>query len=198
MQDHNSDFLCPNFASKAGTMTEDKFDSQVSSHWKAMFLELLPLAASWERQLNPKLSSHHGKKGSTQKMAETNAVSGLAQIFRAGWEVRGFHSLFDYVVGSAYMAHQAGKAVAGWSCKQGDQIAGGMPPALSDLTTNVEQFRTFVGYLFARDFEGRWPPEVQELLVATLLRFYDDVLEIIKLSPANVYGDDCLGHTFVF
>ena len=176
MQDHNSDYLCPTFASKAGTLLDDKFDSQVSQYWKKMFVELFPLAVAWERSLNPNLSSHHGKKGSTQKMAETHAVSGLAQIFRAGWEVRGFHSLFDYVVGSLVMAHQAGKAVAGWSCKQGDNIVGGMPPVTSDVTSNVEQFRTFVGYIFARDSEYQVSCEIREILVATLLRYYDDVL----------------------
>ena len=56
-------------------------------------------------------------------MAETPGVSGLAQIFRTGWEVQGFHSMFDYIVGSTVMQHQAEKAMSGWAAKVGDSTA---------------------------------------------------------------------------
>jgi len=196
--EHQSVFLCPTYADKAGTVSDDKFDSQVSSHWKKTFKKLLPMSALWEHSLNPDLTSHHGKKGSNQLLANTNVVSGLAQIFRTGWEVRGFHSLFDYVVGSLIMSHQAGKAVANWTCKQGDNIAGGMPPTATDITVEVEKFRDFVGYIFSRDYDCQWSGTTRLLLVSALLRHYDDVVETIKAKPSNDFGNGGEGHCFVF
>jgi hypothetical protein len=58
------------------------------------------------------------RKSANQALSEIPTVSGLAHIFRTGWEVHGFHSVFDYVIGSAVLIDQASKAVSGWTTKR--------------------------------------------------------------------------------
>jgi hypothetical protein len=139
--------------------------------------------------VNKKLSSHHGKKGSNQKMGESS-IAGLAQIFRTGWAVRGTLTIFDYVTGSERMSQQAGKVVSNWHSKAGDIILGGQPPKLQDITTNHEQLEDFVGILFAYDYgDDDWSPSIRNLLVSSLLRHYEEFVSIIKSHPENTYND---------
>jgi hypothetical protein len=87
--------------------------------------------------INNKLLSHHGKKGSNQKMGESS-IAGLAQIFRSGWAVCGTLTIFDYVTGSERMSQQAGKVVSNWHSKAGDTILGGQPlSSIPNVHTNI-------------------------------------------------------------
>ena len=64
-------------------------------------------------------------------MAKTNSVSGLAQIFHTRWELRGFHTIFDYVIDSKTLINQAGKALSGWTSQNfNNEISGGLPPSV--------------------------------------------------------------------
>jgi hypothetical protein len=79
-----SKYLLPKFASKAlCTNFKGKIDSKVSSLWTDCFNDLLKKFKALGESVNKKLSSHHGKKGSNQKMGESS-IAGLAQIFRTG------------------------------------------------------------------------------------------------------------------
>jgi hypothetical protein len=95
------------------TNSKGKLDSKVSALWTDCFKDLLTKFKELADSLNNKLSSHHGKKGSNQKMGESS-VAGLAQIFRTGWAVRGTATIFDYIIGSERMSQQAGKVVSNW------------------------------------------------------------------------------------
>lgn len=181
------DYLFPMFADKAAQKTDSKSDSKVSGLWSKYFQELFSAFECLREMLNACLTSHHGKKGSNQKMADTPSVSGLAQIFRSGWVVRGFHSLFDYVVGSKVMSNQAGKAVSGWTSRVGDTIVGGQPPVLSDITTAREQVAHFVDLVFINDVNKQWPQDIRNLLVASLLRHYDEFCLLIQTEPSGKF-----------
>jgi hypothetical protein len=101
-----SKYLLPKFASKTlCTNSKGKIDSKVSSLWTDCFNDLLKKFKALGESVNKKLSSHHGKKGSNQKMGESS-IAGLAQIFRTGWAVRGTLTIFDYVTGSERMSQQ--------------------------------------------------------------------------------------------
>jgi uncharacterized protein YdbL (DUF1318 family) len=126
----------PNFHKKSTKQTKDnKNDSRCASLWSDIFRRLMPLFLLVDQYFNKGLSSHHGKKASNQKMANSYVVSGLAQIFRSGWILRGIHSIMDYVIGSPVMSQQAGKAVSNWTSKIGEVVVGGLPPTHTDIVT---------------------------------------------------------------
>jgi hypothetical protein len=183
-----SKYVLPKFASKAlNTNSKGKIDSKVSALWTDCFDDLRKKFTALAELLNNKLSSHHGKKGSNQKMGES-CIAGLAQIFRTGWAVRGTCTIFDYIVGSERMSQQAGKVVSNWHNKAGDTVLGGQPPKLEDVTTNHEQLSDFVNLLFAYD-QDDWTPSVKNLLAASLLRHYQDFVAIIQQHPEDAYSN---------
>ena len=133
----------PTFYEKSIHQTNDRNDSKCAGYWSEIYKRLMPYFLCFSALFNKGLSSHHGKKASNQKMANSYIVSGLAQIFRSGWILRGIHSLLDYVVGSPIMSQQAGKAVSNWTCKIGDVVVGGMPPCVDDICSESKYATTF-------------------------------------------------------
>ena len=193
----DSDYIFPDFAKRAlKKQTESKSDSKVSSLWSSYFTDVYKSFVGLASKMNKALTSHCHKKGASQLMAETPGVSGLAQIFRTGWEVRGFHSIFDYIVGSTVMQHQAGKAMSGWTAKVGDTTVGGQPPTLLDVHTDCHLLQPFISHLFINDSKNQWSPIIRELLVASLFRHYDEFCDILRQEPDSRF--ECLeNHLFV-
>jgi orotate phosphoribosyltransferase len=72
-------------------------------------------------------------------------------IFRAGWQVRNVHTVFDYLQREGVNDLEAAKACAGWITKINDRIWGGYTNKLEDLTDNVEKFQKFCSVLFHDD-----------------------------------------------
>lgn len=87
----DSEHIFPEFAEKALHSRDNLSDSKVSALWSDYFKDIYQYLVEIEGlvvvQLNQKLSSHHAKKGSNEEMAQSSSCSGLAQIFRTGWEV---------------------------------------------------------------------------------------------------------------
>lgn len=167
--------LFPKFASKAlNTNLKGKIDSKVPAFWMECFNDLLIKFKALAELINNKRSSHHGKKGSNQKMGESS-IAGFVQIFRTGWAVRGTLTIFDYVTGSERMSQQAGKVVSNWHSKAGDTILGGQPPTLQDVITNHNQLDDFTNILFlAYDKDDEWSPSIRNLLVSALLKSHPE------------------------
>jgi len=177
-----SQYIFPNYSQKA--LLEDNHGrnkSKVASLWTDHFKRLLVFMEELKQKLSSLYTSHSGKKSSSQKMAETPSVSGLAQIFRTGWEVRGFHSLFDYVVGTVTMAQQAGKALAGWTSQNGNHVPGGYAPSLLDIQTEPEKAPVFSALLFG-SLEGL-EACAKSTLTATMIRFYGDFCSAVQQHP---------------
>jgi hypothetical protein len=162
------EYIFPTFSEAALKTTSNKSDSKVSSLWTNLFKDLRNTFETLSDRINEKLSSHCNKKGSNQVMADSPSVSGLAQIFRTGWELRGCDTLFEYICGSSVMSQQAGKAVSKWTAKIGDIIVGGQPPTFDDIGDNLEELKRFTSVLFEDDVGGRWNPKVREILVMAL------------------------------
>lgn len=189
--------IFPNFGEKAmQTNSDDKSDSKVSSLWSYYFRELYQAFKDLEAVLNQKLTSHCNKKGANQLMGEDINVSGLAQIFKSGWEVRGFHSVFDYVVGTIVMLKQAAKAVSGWTAKIGETVMGGIPPSLDDVRVENDKLNVFVEHLFIKDVNNHWSQPIRQILVATLLRHYEEFENTIAMEPSGDFQDPSK-HLFV-
>lgn len=192
------DFICPEFGSKSMQESEDKSDSKVSGLWVNVFKKLIPGAQTWNANLQVDLTSHHGKKGSNMIMANSPSASGLPQIFRSGWEVRGFHSLFDYVVGTAAMCYLAGKAIANWTVPgPGGIMMGGIPPSFREITSDLDKLQEFTSYLFANDDDNVWPMPIRELLVCSLLRHYEECTQTLHQLPGHTFGENLEEHVFV-
>ena len=192
-------YVFPMFSDAALKTTSNKSDSKVSSLWTKLFDELNNTFAELSVHINEKLSSHCNKKGSNQVMADCPSVSGLAQIFRTGWELRGCDTLFEYICGSFVMSQQAGKAVSGWTAKVGDIILGGQPTTFSDIEGDTSKLKQFTDILFEDDKSENWDPKVRELLVMALLLRFDQFLDVFESNPdikLKVSGDTCLRDRF--
>jgi hypothetical protein len=190
-----NNYLFPMFSEKACSEKSGKgLESKVSKHWTKMFVELKKFLK--HLVINDNLTSHHGKKGSSQKMSEIPFVSGLAQIFRAGWMVRGLHSLFDYVVGSNPHVAAAGKALANWTQKFNDTIHGGIPPTIDSIVTESHLVPGFVDTLFTFDIDNRIPLSLRNILVGTLLRHYAQFESVVQAEPDRSFRDP-QNHTFI-
>lgn len=192
----NSKYIFPSFSKAALRTTNKKSDSTVSAAWKTCFKEISTTFEELSTLINEKLGSHCNKKGSNQVMADSLSVSGLAQIFRTGWEIRGCDTLFEYICGSFAMSKQAGKTVSGWTAKAGDTIMGGLSVVLSDLTTDPMSLNMFVDAIFEADYDGIWKQEVREMSFTSMLRHYDDFVDVLKRHPYNTY-DDPARHLFI-
>ena len=180
--------LFPKFSREASILRgHEKSISRVAAHWKICFNSLHKEFKSLSETLNTQLTSYHGRKGANQKLAETNRVNGFAGAFRTGWELRGIHTIFDYVVGSKTLINQAGKTLSGWTSEIG---GGGVPPKLSSIRSSPELVNDFVLALFGDDIEQRWPASIRNILTATLLRYYEDFLLVIEQHPKELYEDN--------
>jgi hypothetical protein len=165
--------------------------------WSTYFNTLFKEFKGFSESVNKKLPSYHARKGANQALSEIPTVSRLAHMFRTGWEVRGFHSVFHYVIGSAVLINQAGKAVSGWTTKRDNEIVGGSPPVLHDIVTAADNVDSFVTALFSDDYCWKWRRSVRGLLIASLLRFYDDFIDIILDHPSRTF-ERIDQHPFVF
>ena len=192
-------YIFPNFARQAlKTSNEEQSESKVASYWKECFQEVFLSLADFGASINQHLTSHCGKKGVNQHLAELESVSPLAQIFRSGWEVRNVHSLFDYIVGSARLLQQAGKGVSNWTTQVGGRTIGGIPPTLMSLIDDPERelLEEFIRQVFKYDTEQRWRIQFRVLLLGALFRHYDDMVDVVVQEPTNKYQGNINNHRF--
>lgn len=197
---NESDHIFPEFAEKALHARDNLNDSKVSALWRDYFKDIYQYLTEIEgivvTQLNQKLSSHHAKKGSNEEMAQSSACSGLAQIFRTGWEVASIHSIFDYVIGTMKMLHRAGKVVSGWTAKVGDDILGGQPPTVADIHTERHRLESFINWLFIEDTTGMWDRDIRSVLAGSLFRHWNKFVASMEEHPQKLY-DNLTNHPFV-
>ena len=68
--------------------------------------------------------------------------------FRAGWQVRNFHSAFDYIINSKKKDSISGKVLAGWNYEKGSDITTGYPPNIDGIKSKKCKFIAFTNELF--------------------------------------------------
>lgn len=180
-------YLFPKF-SQAATLVNanNKTESRIASVWSQFFRHI---KADGQRLVDDScikanLTSYHARKGANQHLAETPSAGGLSQIFRAGWSVMsGATTLLKYVVSSKALTNVSGKALAGWPDVNKDVF----PPALASIKFHGDKVTPFVAALFSWDTDNQWPISIRNLLVASLLRHYDNFILIIKQHPEGIY-----------
>ena len=63
------------------------------------------------------------------------------------------------------------------------------PPNIHDIRgeENLRQARRVCSCLFKDDWDGRWSPAVREVLFASVLRFYPDLVKLLDQHPTSKY-----------
>jgi hypothetical protein len=158
---NETEYVCPAYGARASKEDhrQKKNGSGVSSLWtdkfKSMvqFFEGLKEGQEGEWLLAggsfQKISSHAGKQYAVQNMSSNCNVVQI--IFRAGWDVRNLHTLFDYLQREKVHDLEAAKACAGWQTKLNDSIYGGYTNKVEDLTVRPDLFYGFCQVLFHND-----------------------------------------------
>ena len=114
-------------------------------------------------------------------MADTAHLPFHAITFRCGWDQKTMHTIFDYVVRSLKNDLMAGKTIAGWTLQLCGEIMGGYAPMLEDISTEKEKVPAFVELLLGH--QEHFDTEVKNLLVASVLRFHNQFLELLEMDP---------------
>ena len=171
---NQSDYVCPTYGARADK--EDKRKKKNSSGVSSLWTEKFKVIVEYFDKIRQvqdadaaglntsnidasqllgggsfgKITSHAGKQYAVQNMG-ASPLKIFQIIFRAGWEVRNAHTLFDYLQRESVHDLEAAKACAGWRTKLFDQIYGGYTNSLEDLTECVEKFELFCAVLFHDD-----------------------------------------------
>jgi len=182
-------YMFPKFADRALQKKNEKSDSRVAALWTLYFKGIRKTFEDLSQKINSGLSSHSDKRGSNQLMVDACASSPLVGIFRSGWEVRSVHSLFDYVLGSSKMLNESGKLVSNWTSKIGTVVIGGQPALLYDIVSDTHLVSPFVDALFYNDRNDEWAPDIRSIMVAALLKNYDEFIGIIEQHPDGTFID---------
>ena len=99
------------------------------------------------------------------------------------------HSAFDYIFNSKIKDVAAGRVLAGWK----DPNHGGIPPTYEDITTNKEQAKVFMNFLFSQHED--LSEHVIQLCFGSFLQFYDQFIKVLKEEPNSKF-DDVNKHSF--
>ena len=184
-------YLFNDFAIRREENLQGKTKSTVSQLWSTRFKSLFKQFSELAEIVNLKLKSHDGKAGCQQKLVENPLTAGLPQVFHSGWELSAAHTLFEYVKPPESMARQTGKALANWSASVDGRIIGGSPPSIKDIRgeENLKMARALCAYLFRDDYDSRWSPAIREILFASFLRFYPELVKLLEQHPKGKYGN---------
>ena len=142
--------------------------------------------------------AHAGKKRSIQQMGDSFSLP-QDIIAHAGWVVKSFHSFFDYWNGTFVSMVRTGKALAGWvSGNTSTQFTCGKPPSLDDIITESDKVNGFVTSLLGH--KVNLSNDVKNLLVANMLRFYQNFIDFLKKDPCQTYKSEesISSHAFVY
>jgi hypothetical protein len=147
--------------------------------------------------LNPGLSSHSGKRYSVN-MADMNPFVKFTWLsMRAGWLMKGFHTVFDYLVGNnRFTDRQAALSTSGWMVTENGLIGGGRPPMLQPITRNdpvlKAQMVLFKSFLFFHysNIEGANSSDLQDLILATILKDLPAMINLLLSHPLHDFGNN--------
>jgi hypothetical protein len=158
---NDTEYVCPAYGTRASKEDHRQKNngSGVSSLWTDKFKSMVQFfnrlkegqAGEWLLAAGSfqKISSHAGKQYAVQSMSSSCKVVQI--IFRAGWDVRNLHTLFDYLQREKVHDLEAAKACAGWQSKINDSIYGGYTNKVEDLTVRPDLFYGFCQVLFHND-----------------------------------------------
>ena len=128
------EYILPQFSHAAlKTKKTGESSSDVSRQWHQFFEGIRSTFEILADEINEELGSHSNRRGGNQSLAENPSVHGFAAIYRSGVKPKNLATIFDHLFGSAELLRQAGKGLAGWVTKNGENVMGGQPPAFDDI-----------------------------------------------------------------
>ena len=144
----------------------------------------------------PDVKAHGPKKLGVQTLGDLLTITIQDISMRAGWVLKSFNTFFDYWVGSLPSSVRSGKMISGWTTVLNQSIHGGNPPNLRDVKTECSKLNDFVNNLIV--CHKHIVKEVKELIVANLLRHWDETIDVIRSEPNGKYnGEKFRTHPFV-
>ena len=146
--------------------------------------------------MSENLRAHGAKKLGVQRLGDLLNITIQDISMRAGWVLKSFNTFFDYWVGSFPSSVRSGKQISGWTTMLDNNIHGGNPPNLNAIKTDKDKLATFVMELLGRHVHLN--VDVHELIIANLLRHWDEILDVISNEPNGKYiGVKINTHPFV-
>lgn len=131
--------VLPQFSHAAlKTKKSGESSSGVSRQWTSFFEGIRSAFETLADEINKEFGSHSNRRGGNQALAENPSVHGFAAIHRSGIKPKNVATIFDCVFGSSELLCQAGKGLAGWVTKNGENVVVGQPPTFDDITTGVK------------------------------------------------------------
>ena len=103
--------------------------------------------------------------------------------------VKNLHTAFDYITNTKRKDHICAKVVANWLVKMGDEYVGGIPPSGECITHKRELYDKFVNDLFSSEVHVH--PKLKNMMTAIILRWYDDLVSLVKEEPLGRFKKHC-------
>ena len=128
----------------------------------------------------------HGRKLAVNVLSNISSLPFHVIVFRAGWIVKNLHSAFDYIFNSDHKDDSCAHVLAGWLEAMDSVFQGGFTPCFDSIKTEPEKAKMFLNFLFLKqkDYVNE---EVLKLLLASILRFYQECEELLSVEPNNKF-----------
>ena len=144
----------------------------------------------------PEIRAHGCKKLGIQTLGNLLTISIQDISMRGGWALKSFNTFFDYWVGALPSSVRSGKMIAGWRQVLGQGYHGGFPPTLDDIEDEKEKLDAFVTSWIGH--HSSLSKDLQELLVANMLRHWNETVDIIQKEPNGRYvGEMYKNHPYI-
>lgn len=129
-------------------------------------------------------------------MAEEGSLQFHQMCFRCGWVTRNIHSAFDYIYNSSNKDRQCGKVLGNWQRSVNGQLVGGYPPTSEDIVTETNVLFKFTNHLFSNQVHVT-NNNFKKLMLGSILRWEDNVYEMIRKDPLGQYTNNLSSHGYV-
>ena len=205
--DGSQEYLFPSFYHHVIDPNSKKYDSHIAQAFTRCLKTILEISkhyCSEDAQLQiqtsvnefninslqdrTNLKAHGCKKLGIQTLGDLLTISIQDISMRGGWELKSFNTFFDYWVGSFPASVRSGKMIAGWTQVYGQGYHGGVPPTFDDVEEEREKVPHFIASLLGHHLHIC--PKLKMLLVANLLRHWNETVEIIRKEPKGRYEND--------
>ena len=129
--------------------------------------------------------------GHTPKKSGVSDAADLLEIqffcFRAGWQLAGAHSAFDYIFNNIKKDIICGLSLSGWKDYANEYIHGEIPPLREAIKHKKHVYDLFMKELFVR--ETHMDDEMKHYLCASIMRWIVDFEILISKEPTGEYKD---------
>jgi hypothetical protein len=175
------------------TETESKISNSFTYWWKFVYNLSKKYMAMDEsisttyclNSMSSKKGAHSGKKRAAQELGDAFGMPPQFISFRCGWDLKSFHSFFDYWVGSNEASIVTARVLGGWKTQVGSDkyIGGRAPKLLPSCPEEKKQIDHLCKCLLGHQVHVS--EDVKMILIANGIRFYDDFVDFLRKEPGG-------------